>query len=166
MKSRYRDFLIRDWQEADRAAAAGIFTSVVAEYGGKWELEGADQNVVEVEKYYLQTGGEFWVVEYFDRLVGTVAYYPISRGKKAVEIRKMYLLPDVRGQGLGTFLLQELESAIASRNFEEIWIQTSSELTAAVKLYESNGYKLATGVEDPRCDRIYVKKLAANKQHL
>lgn len=164
MKSRYGDFLIRDWHEADRAAAAGIFSSVVAEYGGQWEPEGADRDVVEVEKYYLQTGGEFWVVEYFHELVGTAAYYPSSRGENAVEICKMYLLPAVRRQGLGTFLLQELESAIADRHFQEIWMQTSSVLTAAIKLYERNGYKLATGEKDPRCDRLYVKYLSASSR--
>jgi len=164
MKSRYGDFLIRDWQEADRAAAAGIFSSVMAEYGEEWEPEGADRNVVEVEKFYLQTGGEFWVVEYFHKLVGTAAYYPISSGDNAVEIRKMYLLPSVRGQGLGKFLLQQLERAIADRHFQQIWIQTSSKLTAAVKLYESNGYQPATGETKTRCDRVYVKYLSASSR--
>ncbi|MGK7901733.1 MAG: GNAT family N-acetyltransferase [Hormoscilla sp.] len=164
MKSRYGDFLIRDWQEADRAAAAGIFSSVVAEYGGQWEPEGADRNVVEVEKYYLQTGGEFWVVEYFDQLVGTAGYHPTSRGENAVEIRKIYLLPSVRRQGLGTFLIKELERAIDDRYFQEIWIKTSSLLTAAIKLYESNGYQFATEGKVTRGDRLYVKYLSASSR--
>jgi putative acetyltransferase len=80
----------------------------------------------------------------------------------------MYLLPSVRGLGLGKYLLQELEAAIArsaapeanaSRGFQQIWIETASVLTEAVKLYESNGYQRATGVETARCDRVYVKVL-------
>ena len=159
MKSRYKDFLIRDWVEADRTSVIAVISSVLAECGLQWEPEGADMDAIEVEKYYLQTGGEFWVVEYLHKLVGPAAYYPISRGENAVEIRRIYLLPDVRGQGLGNFLLQQLESAIASRNFQQIWIQASNKLTAAIKLYESNGYQPATGGEDPRCDRVYVKYL-------
>jgi putative acetyltransferase len=71
----------------------------------------------------------------------------------------MYLLASVRGLGLGKYLLQQLEAAIASRGFQQIWIETASVLVEAVKLYENNGYQAATGVETPRCDRVYVKYL-------
>jgi putative acetyltransferase len=104
-------------------------------------------------------GGEFWVVEKAGKLVGTAAYYPIRRGKNAVEIRKMYLLPEVRGLGLGRFLLHQLEGAIATRGFDQIWIETATVLQAAVKLYECSGYQPASGVETARCDRVYVKFL-------
>lgn len=111
-----------------------------------------------VEDFYLNTGGEFWVVEKQGKVVGTAGYYPAKRGEKGVEIRKMYLLPEVRGQGLGRYLLSELENAIASRGFQEVWIETASVLKEAVKLYESSGYQPASGVETARCDRIYVKR--------
>jgi len=155
----YRDFLIRDWQPSDRYSAAEVVRTVLAEYGLGWEANGADRDVLQVEACYLATGGEFWVIEHQNKIVGTGAYYPIERGKKAVEIRKMYLLPTARGQGLGKYLLQQLEVAIAFRGFQEIWIESASILVEAVKLYESNGYETATGVEMTRGDRIYYKML-------
>lgn len=161
MKTDYRDFVIRSWSEGDRARAAEVIRSVLAEYGLGWEPAGADRDVLEVEKFYQATGGEFWVIEQQGLLVGTGAYYPVSRGENAVEIRKMYLLPQVRGQGLGRFLLQQLESAIAARGFTHIWIETASVLKEAVLLYESSGYQPATGVETRRCDRVYVKYLVS-----
>ncbi|MFM5945618.1 MAG: GNAT family N-acetyltransferase, partial [Dolichospermum sp.] len=42
---------------------------------------------------------------------------------------------------------------------EQIWIETASILTEAVKLYESHGYLPTTGVETSRCDLVYVKYL-------
>ena len=159
MKINYGEFLIRDWEPGDRDAAARAIASVLAEYGLGWEPEGADRDVVEVERFYLEAGGEFWAIERRGELVGTSAYYPVSRGEKAVEIRKMYLLPSARGQGLGRFLLQQLETAIATRGFRTIWIETASVLKEAVQLYEQRGYQPATGVETLRCDRIYVKYL-------
>jgi putative acetyltransferase len=155
----YQDFLIRPWQKGDGNSAAEVIASVLSEYGLAWEPSGADRDVLQVEEYYLATGGEFWVIEHQDKVVGTGAYYPIKRGKNAVEIRKMYLLPNARGVGLGKYLLQQLETAVASRGFQEIWIETASVLVEAVKLYESNGYQAATGVETARCDRIYFKPL-------
>ncbi|MUG94151.1 GNAT family N-acetyltransferase [Scytonema sp. UIC 10036] len=159
MKNYYQDFLIRHWEESDRTSAANIISSVLVEYGLGWEPNGADRDVLQVEECYLAVGGEFWVVEYQNQLVGTAAYYPINRGEKAVEIRKMYLLPKVRGFGLGKHLLQQLEAAIVSRGFQEIWIETASVLVEAVQLYENNGYEEASGVETARCDRVYVKKV-------
>lgn len=91
--------------------------------------------------------------------MGTAAYYPIARGEKAVEIRKMYLLPTARGMGLGKHLLKQLENAVAAKRFQEIWLETASILKQAVSLYEKYGYRSATGVETKRCDRVYVKYL-------
>ena len=159
MNVRYQEFLIRDWDPRDRTSAAQIIGSVLADYGLSWEPLGADRDVLEIEQFYQATGGEFWVIERSGRLVGTGAYYPILRGENAVEIRKMYFVPEVRGQGLGRFLLKELERAISDRGFTQIWIETASVLQEAVKLYETSGYRSATGVETERCDRVYVKHL-------
>ena len=156
----YQDFWIRDWQRGDRDAAAQVISTVLAEYGLSWQPTEADRDVVEVEQAYLQSGGEFWVVELQGNIVGTAAYYPITRGEQAVEIRKMYLLPQVRGQGLGRYLLQQLENAIAEKGFKEIWLETASVLSEAVVLYENNGYQPASGVETARCDLVFKKKLS------
>lgn len=160
----YRDFLIRSWKSPDRTTVAQLICSVLAEYGLPWEPEGADQDVLQVENFYDATGGEFWVVESQQQVVGTAAYYPIQRGENAVEIRKMYLAPAVRGQGLGRFLLEQLELTIAARDFRQIWIETASILKAAIQLYEASGYQPAQGVETRRCDRVYVKNLRKNEQ--
>jgi putative acetyltransferase len=162
MRQTYKTFVIRDWQECDRAAAAHLIRDILKEYSLPWEPERADRDVIEVETHYINQGGEFWVIEQNETLVGTGAYHPIERGENAVEIRKMYLHPSVRGQGLGRFLLTALETAIQQRGFQEIWIETATSLATAVRLYEQNGYQKATGVETPRCDLVYRKVLPTN----
>ncbi len=154
-------FLIRSWQPGDRQAALAIIRQVLQEYSLCCEPEGSDRDVLEVETCYWQTGGEFWVVKRDGILVGTAGYYPIDRGHKAVEIRKMYLLPEARGQGLGRYLLKTLEAAIQARGFAEIWIETASVLKEAVGLYETSGYAPASGVGTARCDRVYCKSLSS-----
>ncbi|MFW6358099.1 MAG: GNAT family N-acetyltransferase [Chroococcales cyanobacterium] len=162
MRQYYQEFLIRDWESCDRHAAANVIRDVLIEYGLPWQPDEADQDVIEVEKFYLNSGGEFWVIEQQGNIIGTGAYYPVKRGNNAVEIRKMYLLPSVRGKGLGKYLLKELEKAIEANGFQEIWIETASLLKEAVQLYESSGYQPETGIETKRCDRIYCKKLCFN----
>lgn len=159
MRQKYQNFLIRDWQPSDRLVAAEIIRVVLQEYGLPWQPESADRDVIEVESAYLAVGGEFWVVEQDAAIVGTAAYQPIARGHNAVEIRKMYLLSEVRGKGLGKYLLFQLEKAIAIKDYQEIWLETASVLREAVKLYERNGYLSAKGVETDRCDLVYLKRL-------
>jgi len=159
MKKNYQDFIVRDWQPQDREAAANVIKTVLEEYGLPWQPELADRDVIAVEEAYLDIGGEFWVVEHHGAIIGTSAYQPIDRGENAVEIRKMYLSSNIRGRGLGRYLLIELEKAIAIKDYQEIWIETASILKEAVKLYERNGYKPAEGVETARCDLVYLKRL-------
>ncbi|PZD71470.1 Acetyltransferase [Acaryochloris thomasi RCC1774] len=160
MLQTFKDFVIRDWQTTDRIPASEVIRTVLTEYGLGWEPDGADIDVVEVEKHYRL--GEFWVVEHQGAVVGTAAYYPVPRGEQAVEIRKMYLQPQVRGGGLGRFLLRSLESRISEQGFRQIWVETASVLVEAVQLYETSGYKAETGVETVRCDRIYTKRLPSS----
>ncbi|MGF1571393.1 MAG: GNAT family N-acetyltransferase [Nodosilinea sp.] len=157
----YADYQIRSWRPDDRQVVGDLIHAVLAEYGLGYEPQGSDRDALEVETYYWQTGGEFWVVEAATQVVGTAAYCPIQRGVQAVEIRKMYLRPQARRQGLGRYLLQSLERVIQQRGFQQIWIETATALPAAIHLYESSHYQPATGVETARCDRIYVKNLGA-----
>ena len=159
MNQNYQNFLVRDWRESDRDLAAEVIKTVLEEYGLPWQPESADRDVIEVESAYLNSGGEFWVVERNATIVGTAAYQPIARGTNAVEIRKMYLMPEVRGLGLGKYLLKQLEMAIAIKDYQEIWLETASILKEAVELYELNGYVPADGVETQRCDLVYLKKI-------
>jgi putative acetyltransferase len=156
----YCNYTIRPWQPIDRQPIATVISTVLAEYGLGWEPAGADRDVLAIEECYLATGGAFWTIcDPAGQVIGSAGYYPIARGHRAVEIRKMYILPAHRGQGLGKFVLQELEKAITAQGWQEIWVETASVLVEAVRLYESSGYLPSTGVETLRCDRVYVKYL-------
>ncbi len=159
MRENYRQFLIRDWQPSDRASAAEVIRQVLAEYGLPWQPEEADRDVLEVEKFYLAQQGEFWIVEIEGEIVGTAAYFPLENKAERVEIRKMYLLPLARKQGLGTYLLLRLEESIKKRGFNEVLIETASCLQEAVILYEKNQYQPLLEVSTTRCDLAYYKKL-------
>lgn len=160
MQQQFKSFQIRPWTPRDRAPAADLICDVLTEYGLPWQPESADQDVIEVEAAYLKYGGQFWVVEQNQKVVGTAAFRPTHHGNNAVEIRKMYLDREVRGQGLGKRLLQSLEQEIIAQGFTEVWLETASPLQEAIQMYEKAGYLPATGVETARCDRIYKKLLS------
>lgn len=159
MQDTYQDVVIRDWQPSDRHPAAALIGAVLGEYGLAQEADGADWDAWNVEAAYWQTSGQFWVVECQANVVGTAGFYPINRSVGSVEIRKMYLHQDVRGKGLGRYLLNALEQAIALQGYQQIWIETASVLKEAVRLYETSGYQRASPGETVRCDLMYVKTL-------
>ncbi len=148
----------RDWQPGDRAAAADLIAAVLAEYGLGWEPGGADRDVLAVEECYLDRGGCFWLLEQAGELVGTGAWMPLDL-PGVVEIRKMYLRPAVRGQGLGRWLLMELEASARAARYRQARVETASVLREAVRLYEGAGYRPLPEVETARCDRAYFRDL-------
>ncbi len=149
---------VRPWQSRDRQQVASLINQALTEHGLGWEPAEADIDVIEVEKYYGQ--GQFWILEHADSLVGTGAYY--ARSPQIVEIRKMYFVPSIRGLGLGRLLLIALEQDAYQHGYEEAWVETSTLLPKAIRLYESAGYeRVLESPEVARCDRVYRKKLRA-----
>ena len=104
----FKGYTVQHWTPHDREGAAGVVRACLEEYGLQFEPKGADRDSVEVEDCYVRgEKGEFWVVmDAQSKLVGTAGYYEVSSADKAVEIRKMYLLPEARGKKLGRALLE------------------------------------------------------------
>lgn len=99
----FKDFSVRPWCPRDRSAAAEIVRTCKEVYGFHFEPEGKDKDIVYVEECYQD--GELWVVEgELGKIMGICGYCKV--GEEAVEIKKMYLLSEARGKGLGRFLLR------------------------------------------------------------
>jgi putative acetyltransferase len=138
-----------------------LIVSVLAEYGLQPDLSGIDADVLDIERHYRRSGGEFFAVYREGRLVGTMGIAPVT--SDSCELRKMYLLPEARGMGLGKRLLQLAESEAARRGFSQMQLETASVLLQAVALYERNGYRAQCGAPHVgRCDRVYRKPLTGS----
>ncbi|WP_413171325.1 GNAT family N-acetyltransferase [Anabaena azotica] len=159
---KYKEFTIRNFQPNDHQIILDIIQSIRLEYGViiPKEYDQDMQNYMAVEKYYLETSGLFWVVEKENKILGTGAFYPYKGVEKGAEIKKIYLLPEARGKGLGKLLLQKLELEIANRGFATIWIKTISLFQEATSLYENNGYSKFLDIETPKNGYIYYKQIS------
>lgn len=69
------------------------------------------------------------------------------------ELKRMYVCPDSRGQGIGKALLAFLESHAKARNLTVIKLETGNRQVAAIDLYSRSGYvpcgPFGVYVEDP-----------------
>jgi len=77
------------------------------------------------------------------------------------EIKRMWLHPDVRGLGVGTRLLRELESAARRAGDREIRLDTNAHLAEAIALYRGAGYRPVERYNDnPDATHFFAKRLA------
>lgn len=77
--------------------------------------------------------------------------------KGAAEIKRMYVLPDFRGRGLASQVLEELEMWAAQLGFERCLLETGKKQPEAIGLYRKSGYRVIPnygqyrGIENSVC---------------
>jgi len=151
--------IVRDAEPADRDAIRALVTETLAEFGLPIEPTGIDADLDDITASYQDRGGAFRVVEDdAATIVGCAGLYPLDA--KRVELRKMYFRPDARGRGLARDLLIDLIERARSGGFERVELETASNLTAAIRLYQGFGFIESHGPKHScRCDRTFALTL-------
>lgn len=151
-------FTFRDFKRSDGDEVRRVVTSVLREYGLSPDCGGIDADLEDIHGSYIGRGGMFRVIEGGGAVVGCGGLYPL--GGNEAEIRKMYLLPDARGQGLGRKLLQQLLDDAKARGFRRVTLETASVLKEAIRLYQSFGFrKVQRQHFASRCDQAFALDL-------
>lgn len=149
-------YLLRPFSSNDAPFIVPVVFQVLEEYGLIPEPEGVDKDLYNIEHYYKN--GFFGVVEYKGNIVGTFGMGLISQGQ--CEIRKMYLLPEHRGKGLGKQMLHYLLALAKENSCISVGLETASVLQEAVQLYLKNGFRLVpVPNETLRCNQVYTLNL-------
>lgn len=162
----YHNYVVRSWRPQDREAAASVVREALVPYGLGWDAAGADADAYNVDEHYSGGRSEFWVVcdaEDASKVYGTAAFRPWERSPAdTAELRKLYLCASsgVRGKGLGSFLVDACESRASHLGFKYAVIETTSQMTEALRLYKSRGYSPISDIDTARCDVAMKKKLA------
>src|SRR5579859_7224284 len=70
--------------------------------------------------------------------VGCGALRPLD--ESSAEIKRMYVVPDKRGSGVSTAVLQALESRAAELGWYTLKLETGPKQPEAIRFYERSGY--------------------------
>ncbi|MEQ1554901.1 MAG: GNAT family N-acetyltransferase [Ferruginibacter sp.] len=99
------------------------------------------QDLLDIEAFYLKKNGGFWLATDNDKLIGTIALIDIGNGQGA--LRKMFVHADYRGKEklTGQLLLNYLINWCLHKNIKEIYLGTVEQLYAAKKFYIKNGFQ-------------------------
>jgi DNA-binding MarR family transcriptional regulator/GNAT superfamily N-acetyltransferase len=101
-------------------------------------------------------------------LVATLHAEPVGcgslkfHGREPAEIKRLWVAPSARGLGLGRRLLGELESSARRRRVPAVRLDTNRNLTEAIAMYRSSGYREVPAFNDePYAHHWFEKDLRA-----
>lgn len=94
-----------------------------------------------VETFYQQGAGNFWVALAGEKVVGTIALIDIGHNQAA--LRKMFVDKDYRGSTFRTAnkLLTRAITWAKSKGVQDIFLGTTLQFVAAHRFYEKNGFQ-------------------------
>ncbi|MEO1224058.1 MAG: GNAT family N-acetyltransferase [Pseudomonadota bacterium] len=136
-----------------------------AEYQGCiLDVDGEIPELRRIASYAERRGGAFWSVERNSVVVACVGAMPAAGG--GVELVKLYVRADQRGNGLGRRLIGQVEAFAHSREAGHIELWTDTRFTTAHRAYEACGYvkQAATRVLNDKSNSVeyYYRKTLAD----
>lgn len=124
------DWTLRPAREGDAAALSELLTAAgVAAWGG----------FLGVERVRSATSGRVHPADVVAERAGTVVGFVAWDGETG-EVKRLFVLPDAWGSGIGTALLDRAVAALRAAGLTQAWLNTE-ERSAAIDFYESRGWR-------------------------
>jgi putative acetyltransferase len=134
---------IREIRKEDNAALASVIRTTLKEFGAnKPGTVYYDETTDHLYEVFSSTPGSVYYVALLrGEVVGGGGIFP-SAGLPAgtCELVKMYLLPHVRGIGLGKRIIGMCLDFVREAGYKNVYIETMPELKQAMKTYEKFGF--------------------------
>jgi putative acetyltransferase len=154
------DFEIRTIIEANVDGALALVRETLAEFGLEFGVGSeTDDQVRNLPASYVSHGGQFFVaLDGGGTVVGTAGVFPVA--EDAHELRKMYLRPQARGQGVGKQLFEACVAFSRAHGARRLVLDTRENMSAAIAFYESHGFVRDDAQKrGARCTRGYRLEL-------
>jgi len=110
---------------------------------------------------YFGDGSGVWLAYEDASVVGCIALRPLPQLDRAGEIKRMYVKPEARGQGIAERLLKALEEYAADAGYWALYLDTKDDLTTAIRFYQRHGYEPCERYNDNPQATMFMKKRLA-----
>ncbi|WP_394494796.1 GNAT family N-acetyltransferase [Shewanella sp. ENK2] len=120
---------------------ANIIKAVGREFGAVGEGFGpSDAEVDNMSQHYLVKQRACYLVASVDGdIVGGAGIASFNGSTDTCELKKLFLLPESRGLGLGKQLTQQCLAYAKGVGYTQCYLDTLASMTAAIALYEKKG---------------------------
>ena len=137
------NWIIRRIKREDNQAVAKLIRSVFDEMEiPKVGTAYADPYLDLMYEEYNRPQCVYFVVESEGQIVGSAGIAPLENGDpKICELQKMYFLPQTRGLGIGSVMMEKCLKEARDFGFEKCYIETMPFMHAAQKLYKKSGFE-------------------------
>jgi putative acetyltransferase len=148
-------FHLRPAVNKDSRDIKNLIFGILEEYNLSADPQSTDRDLENIEENYTNKKGAFDVILNSEgEIIASTGIYRIN--DKTCELRKMYLLKEYRGIGLGKFLLDHSIEQAKRLGYNKIILETASVLKEAINLYEKYGFrKYKPEHLSSRCDQTY-----------
>lgn len=133
---------IGPFEEADRAALVALLKAYEAGIGMSLDFQSFDAELAALPGKYAPPEGALLIArnEVGD-LLGTVALRALDRAQGICEMKRLYVAPAGRGQGLGRNLAEAVIEEARSRGYRTMRLDTLPTMRDAQRLYEVLGFR-------------------------
>jgi GNAT superfamily N-acetyltransferase len=142
------EITIRPFSDRDAGQVRGLFITVnrllspphLRDVFEAYIEHALEDEMDRVAAYYSEHAGSFWVAVKDNKLVGMFGLEGTPDGQ--MELRRMYVDPSARRQGVARQMLQSAEEECRDRGVSRLMLSTSEIQGAALALYKEAGYRL------------------------
>lgn len=137
------NIVVREISNQDDELIAQVIRSVLIEFGvPKVGTAYADKSLDMMTDTYQNKDSAYFVIDLNGQILGGAGIAPLDHFEGRVcELQKMYFLPEARGIGLGTKMMDICLKKAKAFGFEQCYLETMPYMNDARKLYKKFGFK-------------------------
>lgn len=159
------NYIVQEIKSQHDVKVCEIIKRVGREYGAIGEGFGpSDAEVNTMSQHYKNENASRYLVASIEgHIVGGSGIASFNSSNEICELRKLFLLPESRGLGIGKKLTEDCLEYAKSKGYKKCYLDTLTSMKSAIALYEKLGFqyldKPLEGTIHNSCDVWMLKAL-------
>jgi ribosomal protein S18 acetylase RimI-like enzyme len=107
-------------------------------------------------EHYSPDKDRLWFAEADGKMIGAIAI--VGRSPDKAQLRWFILHPEYRGRGLGRRLMSDALEYCKATGYKEVFLETTEEQQAAIKMYVSAGFRKVAEVQNHTWGKVLTEQ--------